>query len=117
MKVQSGTEHYHRNEKEGEWNWCVGLIQIESKSDKRGQICKKTNKQKVKYLDMLRDVFVVLFLVFKGPVAGVAKMRKLWLFPFVLLWIAKSCGHQIAICVSLLCDKSQNWLSLVTFLP
>lgn len=48
-----------------------------------------------KYLDMLCDVFVILLLVFKAPVTGVAKIRKFWLLLFVLLWMVNSCSQQI----------------------
>lgn len=100
MKVQSGTEHYQRED-----SGIGGLDKLKEKWQKRWSL----EKEKKRYLDMLRDVFVILFLVFKGPVTGVAKMRKLWLFLVVLLRIAKRYGHQIEICASRFCDKSKNF--------
>lgn len=71
----------------------MGWLQRDRK--KKGTRGTKMGNGNGKYLDMLRDVFIILFLVFKGPVTGVTKMRKLGLFLFVLLWITKTCSQQI----------------------
>lgn len=46
---------------------------MKQKKEKVTKEEKSAGREK-KYLDMLRDVFVILFLVFEGPVAGVTKM-------------------------------------------
>lgn len=56
---------------------------------------------------MLRDVFIILFLVFKSPVAGVTKMSKLWLSLFVLLYNGKSSSQQIK-CVCYGYERKSN---------
>lgn len=118
MKVQSGTEHYQKNEKEEEWNWWVGLIQIESKSDKRGQNLQKKEKEKKKLSTL--TCWETCSSYFSWFLKARSQVSQKWenSGSFLLFCCGlQSCGHQIAICVSLLCDKSQNWLSLVTFLP
>lgn len=39
------------------------------------------------YLDMLRDVLVVLLLVLEAPVTSVTEMGKLWFLLISLLWV------------------------------
>lgn len=72
---------------------------------------------------MLRNMLVVLLLVFEASVTGVTKMAKLWFLLIFLLWVIDTSDHHIPVlnlCTMLLYDKHHKGLTgeqIVTFLP